>query len=506
MNKKRFSDNNTSMIRQKILLVLAGTAFAFSACNNDDILEIGNTLTSDSDKLITASAEFTVSTRTYAPDSVLTRGNACYLGRVLDPENGVCTESGFMSQMNILESFSLPNEAYIKNRHNGKAAADSCEFAIYLDVPSSFCDTLAAMKLRITEMDRPMEEGVEYYSNYDPVKKGLLREGGIAKDEMFSYCDMGVKDSVRHASGYYDNIRVLLNEPYTDKQGVTYKDYGTYVMNQYYQHPEFFANSYEFIHHVCPGFFFEITDGLGFHASVPDIGLKVFYTVENADTTYSSAMTLAGTDEVLKTTRVSNDQQTLESLANDQTCTYIKSPAGLFTEVTLPVADIMNGHENDSLLGASISFQRINNTVRDERSLKIPNTLLMVAKDSLDGFFKNNSLPDNRTSVLSSALTTSMNIYSFTNISSMISHLAVKRAEGLRSNPQWEADHPNWNKVVLVPITTVTTSTTSVYGSTTSTVTSVRHNLDMTSTRLVGGSQNPYDPVKISVVYAKFSE
>jgi len=493
------------MIRQKILMLLAGVALAFSACNNDEILEIGNTLTSENDKLETASAEFSVSTRTYAPDSVLTRGNACYLGRVVDPENGVCTESGFMSQLHILESFSLPNEQYIKARHDGRAAADSCEFAIYLDVPSSFCDTLAAMKLHITEMDRPMEENVEYYSNYDPVKKGFMRQNGVAKYEMFAYNDMGVKDSVRHATAYYDNIRVLLNEPYTDKQGNTYKDYGTYVMRQYYEHPEYFTNSYEFIHHVCPGFFFEISDGLGFHAAVPDIGLKVFYTVEEPDTTYSSAMTLAGTDEVLQTTRITNDKQRLDSLAiNDQTCTYIKSPAGLFTEVTLPVADIMNGHENDSLLAASISFQRINNSVRDERSLNIPNTLLMVAKDSLDGFFRDNKLPDGLTSVLSSALTTATNVYSFSNVSSMISHLAAKRAEGISNNANWEAAHPDWNKVVLVPITTVETSTTSYYGTTSTTVTSVRHNLNMTSTRLVGGSQNPYDPVKISVVYAKF--
>jgi hypothetical protein len=34
----------------------------------------------------------------------------------------------------------------------------------------------------------------------------------------------------------------------------------------------------------------------------------------------------------------------------------------------------------------------------------------------------------------------------------------------------------------------------------------IEHDMSLTSTRLVGGPDNPNDPVQISVVYAKFTE
>ena len=46
------------------------------------------------------------------------------------------------------------------------------------------------------------------------------------------------------------------------------------------------------------------------------------------------------------------------NLREDNTCTYLKTPAGIFTEVTLPVDEISTSHSTDSLLTAKIVFQR----------------------------------------------------------------------------------------------------------------------------------------------------
>ena len=53
----------------------------------------------------------------------------------------------------------------------------------------------------------------------------------------------------------------------------------------------------------------------------------------------------------------------LEDLVNDNSCTYLKSPAGIFTEVTLPVDEISQAHANDSLLSVSVTFNRQNSNV-----------------------------------------------------------------------------------------------------------------------------------------------
>lgn len=59
----------------------------------------------------------------------------------------------------------------------------------------------------------------------------------------------------------------------------------------------------------------------------------------------------------------------------------------------------------------------------------------------------------------------------------------------------------NWNKAVLVPVQVTTTSASAT--STTTTVASVNNELRMTSVRLVGGSKNQHEPVRISIVYNK---
>ena len=124
---------------------------AFSACNNDD-LTIGKSLTSEADKLDVTSAAFPVATRTVTVDSVVARTSDCYFGRIKDPETGAYITTDFMSQFHILESFELVDEDSIVSKENGQVVADSCELLIYLDEASVFCDSLAAMKMRISEL------------------------------------------------------------------------------------------------------------------------------------------------------------------------------------------------------------------------------------------------------------------------------------------------------------------------------------------------------------------
>jgi len=494
-----------STMHSKRYMAAALALVAMSSCDNDE-LNIGQSLTNENDKLIVSQAEYAVSTRTIMADSVLSLAADCYLGRVRDPETGADVTSEFTTQFHILESTFLYPEEKVLSRYNGRAAADSCDIILYLSSPSQQDDSLQAMKMRVMELASPMEEGHRYYSNYSPVKEGMLRNGGICQSKVFSYANLDESDNIRTDDDYMNCIRIPLNQPYTGPDGVVYKNYGTYLMHQYYDHREYFANSYTFAHQLCPGFFFQITDGLGFHSKVTNIGLRTFYTAQGDTSVLHPRLILAGTREVLQTTLVTNDSQTLTKMASETQHTYLKTPAGLFTEVTLPVKDIKQTHENDSLLAAKLTFQRLNSQSTDNRLLAIPQTLLMVQKDSLHNFFEQEKVPDNITSYYSGynkpiPTTNSYqntNTYTFNNLSSLITTLWHQHEEGLKNDPNWEANHPNWNKMVLVPITYTTASSSST------TLASIHHDMSLTSTRLVGGADNPYDPIRISVVYAKF--
>ena len=469
---------------------------AISSCENDD-LNIGQTLTSDSDKLTMSTATYEVSTRTILADSVLALSADCYLGRMRDPETGADVSSEFTTQFHVLETTYLaPEEKVIAKDEEGRAVADSCDIVLYLGSPSSQDDGLTAMKMLTTELAKPLEEGQRYYSNFSPAKAGILREGGISKGTVFSYDNLTETDEERSSSTYIPYIRIALNQPYTAPDGQQYENYGTYVMRQYYDHPEYFRNSYLFTHNVCPGFYFQMTDGLGFHSKVTDIGLRMFYRAQGDTSIVDGRLVLAGTREVLQTTHITNDENALKAMAAETQHTYLKTPAGLFTEVTLPISDIKQGHDGDSLLSAKLTFQRLNYQSSDSRLLGIPSALLLVQKDSLKNYFENGSVPDNIKSYYTTA-STQDNTYTFNNLSSLVTTLWQMRQQGLKSDADWEAKHPDWNKMVLVPITYTTSSSST-------TPTSIHHDMSLTSTRLVGGPDNPNAPIRISIVYAKF--
>lgn len=470
---------------------VAIAAMAISSCD-DNTMTIGNSLTDENDRLDIEAGVFHATSKTYVPSSVLSLSSNCYLGKVKDPETQTDVTSEFSTQFHLMESFYIsPEDSLLSRTDDNKAAADSCDLVLYFSSPFKKIDTLASMKLRVLEMDTPVQQGQYYYSDFDPRTLGLIRTDGINREKMFTYRNLTDTDSERASSSYLDNVRITLNKPYTDKNGETYKNYGTYVLQQYYRHPEYFRNNYTFSHNVCPGFFFEITDGLGFYSQVYNIGLRIYYKVQN-DSVYNAALIVAGTKEVAQTTKITNDQQAIAKLAAETKYTYLKTPAGLFTEVTLPVEDIKNGHENDSLLAASIAFQRINNESNDERMLETTSTIMMIEKDSLTHFFENLEVTDSKTSFLSS-YNSSYNIYAFSNISSLITAMWNQKTQGEKNDSEWMKNHPNWNKVLLVPVTYTTSSSST-------TPVRVEHDMSLTSTRLAGGDT----PIDINVVYAKF--
>ncbi len=483
------------MRKLKYMASVAFAAMAIYSCD-DSVSSIGNSLTDEGDKLDLNSTVYDVQTRTVIADSVFTLSSKCYLGQVRDPETQADVKSEFTTQFHITEMMAeYFNDIEVDSKWNGKIAADSCEVVLYLSKPFDTKDSLQAIKMQVSEMATPVEEGRRYYSNFNPRALGLLRSGGLSKSKMFSYANLLDKDSLRATTSYLQNIRIKLDVPYVDGEGVSYNNYGSYLLSQLYHHPEKFRNSYAFTHEVCPGLFFEIRDGLGFYSQITNMGLRVFYRFHQADedTVYNAYFTLGGTQEVLQTTLITNDKESVRRLASETQHTYLKSPAGLFTEVTLPVASIKSNHEYDSLLAANISFQRINNESSDRRMLGIPQTILMVQADSLKTFFERHKTADGKRSFLSTYNSSGkQNVYAFTNISNLITIMWREYENGMARNKNWAAEHPNWNKVVLVPVISSSSG--------------LEHDMSLTSTRLVGGRDNANDPVQISVVYAKFTE
>ena len=480
------------MMRKWLMAGIAMLTIAISSCD-EDTNTMGYSLTSDADRFSLVPDTFLVSTRSIKADSVLARSSYCYLGCIKDPETGAYISSDFTTQFNVLEkesSYLFAEKSSITSLDaNGEPIATECNLNIVINDYKG--DSLVAMKLLVEELDKPIEENRPYYSNFDPEASGYVRNDGLKQAKVYSMTDMTLSDSLRYVrqkNNYYSYISIPLNKQYKAKDGTVYSNYGTYLMRTYYKHPEYFKNSISFIKNVCPGFYIKTIDGQGVMAEILNIQLEIKFKYSVNGKEYEGNKTLYGTEEVMQTTHISNDKSQIDRLVNNNECTYLKTPAGIFTEVTLPVDDIKKGHDNDSIISAKISFQRMVETnARTEELLQDATELLMIERDSLYSFFENSKVTNNRTSFLA-VYNATLNTYSYNNISGLINHMYSIRNKGSE----------NWNKVVLIPVKTSTT-TSSSYSS--STVTGINNEMSITSTRLVGGSANPYAPVRISVIY-----
>lgn len=485
----------------RLLTVLVIAALTFAAC--DDTTEgIGGSITNKIDNINISNSAFNVTTKSIVADSVLSRNNMGLIGKMKDPETGNNVKGDYMTQLSVLPTFSVDTLDYIKQANNGSIEADSCYLLVSYN--ASYGDTIAPMKVTAYEMTKPMSEDKEYYSNYDAFEKGWVNENN---QHWSSNYNLSNTSDVK-------NFKIYLNKKYT-KDGKTYKNYGSYIMQTYAEHPEYFKTNYKFLHKVCPGFYIKNVGGTGNMAKVWNTELIFYWTRKKTINKDSTAVSIGynrfdGTEEVLQLNKIENDTENLKKLASkdQEKCTYLKSPAGIFTEVTLPIDDIMKGHEKDTLNTATISFPRLNNENEDNPyNFATPSTILMVQKDSLQSFFEKSKLADSRTSYTASYSSTGTykNAYTFQNIANLVSAMYKNKGKG-----------ENWNKVVLVPVNVITT--TQGY---TTVISKINHDMSLASTRLIVGTDDPdkdyttdektgkkvaSGPIRIKVIYSKFKE
>ena len=139
-----------------------------------------------------------------------------------------------------MENYEFPDKDSIRSLvtlsdDSKEIIADSCELRLYFD--NYYGDSLSTMKVTAYELQTPMSEGEKYYSNYDPIKDGLIRTDGIKINKLYTLSDQNVDESVRGSSNYTANIRIKLDKEYTDKDGKKYNNFGTYLMRKYYENP-----------------------------------------------------------------------------------------------------------------------------------------------------------------------------------------------------------------------------------------------------------------------------
>lgn len=424
---------------------------------DDNTGTLGGSVIPDHDVISVDTATYWATTRSIAVDSVLGKTSKVYLGRFTDPQTDAVFEADFIAQFNCEEGGSvfpdiIPGDSAVK-------------VELRLFFTTYFGDPENTMTAEVYELTETLQEGKRYYTNLDPTRFYNSEDKPLAT-KVYTATDYTLEDSELNDSEHYANVNIPLP-----------REIGTRMIQQYRENKDWFANASNFIENVCKGYYVKIAGGDGTVLYIDQATLNIHFQDSESDSIFVTQF--AGTEEVLQANRFNTKKETLLPLIEDQSYTYLKTPAGIFTEVTLPIDDIVA--EDDSINAAKIIFDCYNDTYDTDYKFGTPQTLLMVHKDDMHTFFEKNKLTDN-TGSFYTVYNSNYNRYEYSNISRLITYCNSKRDESA-----------DWNKVVLIPVTTITDSNSSIVN--------FRHDFSLNSVRLVGGK----DKIKIRVITSRFN-
>ncbi len=491
-----------------VAMALLGMTFS---CD-DEVTSMGSSMMPDQDSLTTYFESFPIITRTVQSDSVVANTSSCYIGSIVDPETRATTTCSFLAQFHLQEDYLLPDVSTIVKDENGNVIADSCVVRIFHD--KFYGDSLTTMKLNVKDLrlDNVMQEGMTYYTNLDP-KVYVNPTPKVNKTVTYSVLDQNLPaDETSLSSGNYRSVPVHLGA-----------DYGTYILQSYYKHPEYFKNSYTFSHNVCPGIYVEHTGGVGalINSDVSVLDVYFRYYDEENDSIMKAWMRLGATQEVIQNTRYSHEiPEEMLQTDNEHPYTYIKSPSALHTEVTLPIKEMLSGrHYNDTINSARFTLRRYAVKNQSTYDLEVPAYIVMLPKGKANEFFSNGELPDSKTSYLTQFSST-QNCYTFSNVAPLLAYFRKTRDSEsgvLDSDDEvtreskwsvWEAAHPDWQTFELYPVSAEYYTQSSSYSyyyttSSSSTLLGIRNDFNLHSVKLEG---SPNGEVEMNVIYSRFEK
>lgn len=391
----------------KYLCALLLAALVYSC--DDTTTGIGDSTIAGGDSIPAGSAMYKVTTRSVLADSVYARTSTAYLGRYTDPQFGEFT-ADFITQFYSTDDFEFPEDM---------VEATGLDMIIQY---TFYGDSLSPMRVQIDTLDKVIPEKdmntfytsmqpANYYNeSARPIAQKAFAPGGVSVDTVFS-----------GTSIHQQTIKLPTQ-------------LGKHMVKKYKENKDYYQNAESFINNVLKGFYVHCTHGDGSIIYINNMLLTLRYDqlVESSsgekDSIAQRYTRFAATKEIIQANRLQNSDK-LKELADRTDCTFLKTPAGILTEATLPIEEIYEAHQRDTLNAASISFTRYNEKSDQAYSMSAPQYLLMIRAKDQYSFFENNKTFDNSTSFIAE-FTSSTNTYTFSNIARLITYCISEKNDG----------------------------------------------------------------------------
>ncbi|MDR1370420.1 MAG: DUF4270 domain-containing protein [Dysgonamonadaceae bacterium] len=413
-------------MKYKVILFSFLLGLLLWACD-DSVSNIGMGILPDQDKIGIYTDTIYLDASTVRLDSIYAKTVYGMLGEFYDPTYGNL-KSSFLCQ------FYAPQTETFRD-----SVLDSKMDSIVLNIlyRSYLGDSLAPMQVSVYPVTQPL--GGHYYTNISPsdycdMNTVLGRQGYTARN-------LNVTDSANIANGYVKKLSIRLPD---------------FLAQKFYEEslkpsPNIYSSLDDFVK-FFPGVYVAPSYGTGNIIYVKDTYIGIYYnrrlttsSSTGTDSIYIKAdsTTFNVTQEIiqLNSYQSSHDEKLLQP-SEDKT--YVKTPAGIFTKITVPIPDIINKMGAKKFTNAKFSLSLF---AKDEWEYAIgyPPKVLLINTDSVTTFFENKMIADNKTSYTSSY--TSSYTYDFGNISAVIQN-AIENA-------------PDKNlELLVIPVSTQTSGTT----------------------------------------------
>lgn len=421
-----------------LILGLGAAALSMVGCD-DDLNLVGSSIQPDSDKIAVFTDTFMMESSTVKVDSIFARSVRGLLGEFYDPLYGNL-KSDYICQFYCPENYKFAHTPI-------GGAIDSVDFRI--TYYSSIGDTLTPMRVQVYNVTTPLTKN--YYTNMNPANHSDMTTSlGM---QTYTAYDATVSDSIRKIKDEDDDNYYV---PYITVRLA--KEIGQNFYNETITNPGSFKNQESF-NKFFPGLYVTTTFGRGNILNVANSAFSIYYkymaTVKGS-TGQDSSFVARGverfnvTKEVIQLNRIENSGiETLLQPNNEYS--YLKSPAGVFTRLTIPAAEIIkkvNGHiiNNIPLTLKAMPQESW------KYALAPPTNLLLIPEDSVKTFFENGQIENNITSFLSADYMASTRRYSFSNISALLKNQIEK-------NPDKDLN------LLVIPVDRITGSYRSSYSS-----------------------------------------
>lgn len=518
------------MMKWKYLGAMLAAITVFSACD-EETGSLGMDMLPGSDEMSAHTVSYEVMTESIVADSVFAKTSTGYIGRFSDPDFGYY-EAGFLTALASTVEFSLP-DVYQETEWDAEGNATKATGMMTEDKVTAiqlvvfyndwFGDSLNACRMSAYELNTALDYD-KRYTDIDP--KNYYDESGLLGRVAYSAYDTTVPDSVRNATDasgsatYYPSVVFRLDpEEFGQKR----------ILEPYRKNPELFKGPDALVkNNIFKGVYLTTDQGDGTILYADRVALQMqfqfFYTNDSTgvklkkqdgtDSTYYSIQTVfSSTKEVSQVNHFTNTDK-LRAKAAEQGWTYLKSPSGIFTQATLPYDKIYEELANDTLNGARLTFTNYHQEDKHDYSMNVPEEVLLVRKQDYVKFFENNEVNDNVTSFIATHNEVGTNQYTFRNIARLVTtcinekQQAKKEAGSSWNEEQWMKEHPDWDKVLLIPITTIKN-----YSNNTERIIGIQHNLEPGYAKLKGGPEREggegtplKNPLQLEVTYTHFYE